>query len=203
MCTCPASNGGWISRAEPTANCAVTASMPWRRLVIDGEHYIYRSNAGKRGRRLPKPDVIQAPEMHFDLLHTLARFLFRFPLSHPLFSPWRWIVDIVLCFFLSRNVFQCVAVSRSTFDRRVNSNFKRDLLRESLGKSWCGAIPCVDFYRIKIIIRPNVSYLWFNCWDYDNTSKITSEMRDPNDIHSADISLLRIFKKISVRFEVT
>lgn len=105
-CTCLAWNDGWISRVELTANCAVTTSMLWRHLVIDGEHYIYRVRTRARAR-FHKPDVIQAPEMHFDLSRTPARFLFRFPPPHPLFSFPRWIVRSFFFYFLPRNLFPC------------------------------------------------------------------------------------------------
>lgn len=94
-CTCRAWNDGWISRAEPTANCAVTTSMPWRRLVIDGERYIYRGSSV-----VSKLDVIQAPEMHYGFSRTPARVSYFVFHRRAHYSPFpRWIARYHLSSF--------------------------------------------------------------------------------------------------------
>lgn len=95
-CTCPAWNDGWISRAELTANCADTTSMPWRRLVIDGEHYIYRVSVG----RVHFQARCNSPEIHFDLSYTGAfpYFIFRYRAHYSTF--YDELISIISLFFL-------------------------------------------------------------------------------------------------------
>lgn len=100
-CTCPAWNDGWISRAELTANCAGTTSMPWRRLVIDGEHYIYRVSAE---RAHFQARCNSSTWMYFDLSPTGAfpYFVFRCRAHYSSFCDE--LISVISPFFLFSSV---------------------------------------------------------------------------------------------------
>lgn len=81
--------------------------------------------------RFRKPDVVQAPEMHFDLSRKPARFLFRFPPPHPLFSFPRWIAR---SFFFS--IFSAQFVFLLWTDQvAVNLSLKDDVSSKLLEES--------------------------------------------------------------------
>lgn len=105
--------------------------------------YLPDKNTGESGFR--KPDVIRAPEVHFDP-RMLAHFLFRFPSPRPLFSFPRWIAhELVIFFSIFFRAICFLATSWSGCSLELTWIFKDDVSSKLLEKPWqSAALPAFD-----------------------------------------------------------